>query len=74
MLDPLYESNSELNHNISLEEIKHIIMKTKNGKSTGINNIPYEVLNFSYVMPVIQSFFQLVFDISIVPSNNLPHS
>ena len=43
-------------------------MKTKNRKSTGIDNIPYEVLKFPSVMLVIQSLLQLIFDISIVPS------
>ena len=32
MLDPLYESNSELNQNISLQEIQRIIMNAKNSQ------------------------------------------
>ena len=31
MLDPLYESNTELDQNISGEEIEKIIMTTKTG-------------------------------------------
>ena len=68
MLDPLYESNGELNYNVSLEEIDRIIMNSKNGKSTGIDKIPYEVLKFPAVVPVIRALFQLIFDPCIVPS------
>ena len=57
MLDPLYESNSDLNQNISMQEIEKIIMNAKNEKSSGIDNIPYEVLKFPSVIPVlIRSF------------------
>ena len=39
MLDPLYESNHDLNHNITLIEIQRLVMNAKNGKSAGIDNI-----------------------------------
>ena len=68
MLDPLYESNRDLNQNISMQEIETIIRHTKNGKSSGIDNIPYEVLKFPSVFPVLRSLFQLIFDTSIIPS------
>ena len=68
MLDPLYESNHDLNQNISTQEIEKIIMNAKNGKSSGIDNIPYEVLKFPSVIPVLRSLFQLIFDTSIIPS------
>ena len=41
MLDPLYEGNSDLNQNIRMQEIETIIINAKNGKSSGIDNIPY---------------------------------
>ena len=68
MLDPLYESNSDLNQNISLQEIQKIIMNAKNGKSSGIDNIPYDVLKFPTVIPVLCLLFQLIFDTSIILS------
>ena len=68
MLDPLYETNSYLNQNISMQEIEKIIMNAKNGKSSGIDNIPYEVLMFPSVIPVLHSLFQLIIDTNIVPS------
>ena len=61
MLHPLYESNHDLNHNITLIEIQRLVMNAKNGKSAGIDNIPYEVLKFPSVILVIQSLFQLIF-------------
>ena len=42
-------------------------MSAKNGKSAGIDNIPYEVLKFPSVIQVIQSLFQLLFDTGIIP-------
>ena len=68
MLDPLYESNTDLNQNISLQEIQKVIMNAKNGKSSGVDNIPYDVLKFPTVIPVLCSLFQLIFDTSIIPS------
>ena len=43
-------------------------MNAKNVKSSGIDNIPYEVLKFPSVIPVLRSLFQLIFDTSIIPS------
>ena len=68
MLDPLYESNTELNQNIGMEEIEKMVMNTKNWKSTGIDSIPYEVLKFPTVTQVLCSLFQLIFDTSLIPS------
>ena len=68
MLDPSYDSNMELTHNIDIAEIERLVMKTKNGKSVGIDRIPYEVLKFSSVIQVLHSLFQFIFDTGITPS------
>ena len=68
MLDPLYDSNAELNRNISFEELEKVLLKAKNGKSVGIDQIPYEILKLDSVKPVLLSLFQLVFDTSLIPS------
>ena len=68
MLDPLYISNPEINHNITISEIERLVMNAKNGKSVGIDNIPYEVLKFPSVIQVLHSLFQLIFDTGITPS------
>ena len=49
MLDPLYDSNAELNRNISFEELEKVLLKAKNGKSVGIDQIPYEILKLDSV-------------------------
>ncbi|VDI30743.1 Hypothetical predicted protein [Mytilus galloprovincialis] len=66
--DPLYNDDEELNGDITLEEIETVIKSAKNGKSTGIDQIPYEVLKFPNVFQVIRSLFQVMFDTSCVPS------
>ncbi|VDH95861.1 Hypothetical predicted protein [Mytilus galloprovincialis] len=68
MLDPLFIENEELNSAITIDEIRRLVSRTKNGKSCGIDNIPYEVLKTENVIAVLYSMFQLVFDTSIVPS------
>ena len=68
ILDSLYESNAELSRNISFSEIEKVLLKAKNGKSVGIDQIPYEILKFDSLKPVLLSLFQLVFDTSLIPS------
>ncbi|CAC5399191.1 unnamed protein product [Mytilus coruscus] len=68
MFDPLYNDNEELNGSITIKEIETVTKSAKNGKSTGIDQIPYEVLIFPNVFQVIRSLFQLIFDTSCIPS------
>ncbi|CAC5405992.1 unnamed protein product [Mytilus coruscus] len=68
MLYPLYNENQELNTTVTIEEIKRLVYKTKNGKSCGIDSIPYEVLKYEPIVSVIHSLFQLIFETSTIPS------
>ena len=60
MLDPLREHNPDLNRPIEINEIKRVVIKSKNGKSTGIDDIPDEVLKFDCVTEVIHRLFVYV--------------
>ena len=75
MLDPLREHNPDLNRPIEINEVKRVVIKSKNGKSTGIDDIPYEVLKFDCVIEVIQRLFMLCFDYSLwlAASNSLSY-
>lgn len=68
MLDPLFIENSALNGDFTLDEIRHVIDKSKNGKAAGIDKIPYEALKNDMVITVLQNLFQLCFDTGKVPS------
>lgn len=68
MLDPLYQCNEELNSNITIEEVSVVIKATKNGKATGLDKIPYEVLKSPNILPILLSLFQWIFDTSLIPS------
>ena len=46
MQDPLYEDNSILNTSILRTEVEKAVYSAKNGKSTGFDKIPSEVLKF----------------------------
>ena len=46
-----------------------MVIKTKNGKSTGIDDIPYEVLKFFCVIEVMHRLFMLCFESNIIPSD-----
>ena len=60
MQDPLYEGAANINADISFDEVKKVVMKTKVNKSAGIDNIPYEVLKFDPVIRVYSSYSKSV--------------
>jgi hypothetical protein len=62
MLDPLYESNTYLNINISIEETTQVVMNAKSHSASGCDQNPYIVLKFPAVICVIYQRFQLIFD------------
>ena len=68
MLDPLYTENCDINSIITTDEIRNLVRKTKNGKSCGIDCIPYEVLKNEPVIKMLHSLFQFIFDTGIIPS------
>ena len=68
MLDPLFEQNPILNVPISYCEVKKVVNCAKNGKSSGFDKIPYEVLKFPIIIDVLHALFNLCFDTGILPS------
>ncbi len=68
MQDPLYNANTNLNKPISLEEIKKVVSKAKNGKAVGMDNIPNEILKCQPITGALHALFQLCFDSDRVPT------
>jgi hypothetical protein len=68
MLDPLYVPNDVLNSQITEEEVQKAVMKTKSGKSCGIDELPYEVLKSNAVIKILHKMFMFYFDTGITPS------
>ena len=68
MLDPLFEQNPILNVPISHCEVKKVVNCAKNGKSSGFDKIPYEVLKFPIIIDVLHALFNLCFDTGLLPS------
>lgn len=68
MLDPLYNCNESLNSTVDFDEVKSFVLKSKNGKSTGNDNIPYEILKYDCVIRALHKLFQLCFETHIIPS------
>ena len=68
MKDPLYFENANLNRNFTLDEVKRVIMKCKNGKSSGVDRIPYEILKNDKIIDVLTNLYQLCFDTNLVPA------
>lgn len=68
MNDPLYDGTVDINVDISFDEVKKVVTKSKANKSAGIDTIPYEVLKFNSVIQVLQQLFQVCFDTGKVPS------
>ena len=69
MLDPLREHNPDLNRPIEINEVKSVVIKSKNGKSSGFDDIPYEMLKFDCVIEVIHRLFMLCFESNIILSD-----
>ena len=65
---PEYEENPELNGPISFDEIQKIINKLKLNKSSGIDQIPNEVLKNHDVILLLYNLFTKCFEFSIVPT------
>ena len=68
MLDPMYEENMLLNHTINQNEVEHAVFRAKNGKASGIDKIPYEVIKKQVIVDTLHSLFNLCFDTGIIPS------
>ncbi len=66
--NPLYEENLELNDPISFDKIEKIINKLKINQSSGIDQIPNEVLNNHDVMLLLHNLFTKWFEFGIVPT------
>jgi hypothetical protein len=57
-----------LNENFTIEEVRNIIKKAKNGKAVGIEGIPNEVLKNNVSVEMLHSFFNKVFCSGLVPN------
>jgi hypothetical protein len=68
MLDPLYDSNYDLNCNIHQEEVRKTVMKAKNRKAAGVDYLPNEVYKNDIVIKVLTKLFQLCLNSGKVPS------
>ena len=68
MLDPLFDGNTNLNASITRSEVEKVVSCAKNGKCTGFDKIPYEVLKFPIIIDVLHAMFNLCFDTGILPS------
>ena len=63
-----YVANLELNHLLSFDEIEHVVNNLKMKKSTGIDEIPNEVLKHHDVMLLLYYFYVKCFETGILPS------
>ncbi len=65
MENHLYVENPELNGPISFDEFEKIINKLKINKSSGIDQIPNEVLKIHYVMLLLYNLFTKCFEFGV---------
>ena len=68
MDDPLFDSNVYLNANLTLDEVKKAVQKSKNRKATGCDDIPNEVLKDVTIIEALYHLYQLCLDAGKVPS------
>ncbi len=67
LLDPLYECNGTLNRNLSYAKVEKAVLKSKNKKAVGHDNIPNEVLKYHTVIEALYHLFQLCLDSGKLP-------
>lgn len=60
--------NEEINHNITIEEVRQAVNKLKDGKATGVDCVQNECLKQDTILNVLWKLLYLCFDKSIVPS------
>ena len=68
MLGSSWEENLFLNRHFTMIEVQEVISRSKNGKATGIDRIPNEVIKNNEVIKVLTHLFQLCLDSGKVPS------
>jgi hypothetical protein len=68
--DPLFidDRAAPLNKDVIEEEVRIVVMKSKNHKATGADRIPYEVLKSPGIISVLRHLFQLCLDYHMTPS------
>jgi exonuclease III len=67
MLDPLYQSEQTMNSDLTLDEVKNAVYKTKNKKAVGVDVLPNEVLKNNSIVVILHALFQLCFDTGKIP-------
>ena len=68
MLHDDYICNEQLNQIISVDEVRKVVSKLKNKKSTGIDLIPNEILKREEVEDLLCALFNSCFNSGLVPS------
>ena len=68
MTDAKHPPNLFLNYDITLEEVRAAVNKSKPGKSVGVEEIPNEALKAPSLLNVPLSLFGFCFNYSVVPS------
>jgi hypothetical protein len=69
-VDPLFVDDNAalLNKDITEEEVRIVVMNSKNNKATGADKIPYEILKSPGIISVLRHLFQLCLDYHMTPS------
>ena len=63
-----YNCNFYLNANLTIEEVRRVVEKSKSRKATGIDDISYEVLKSPKLLEILFHLFQSCFDNGIIPA------
>ena len=66
MRDPLYLSNTLLNSNITINEVRWAVRRAKLGKACGMDRIPNEVLKQPLVVELLHYVYMFCFDTGLV--------
>ena len=59
---------TDLNNDITVEEVKKAVQKTKNKKAVGLENLPNEVFKNDISIKYLASFFKEIFTANVIPT------
>lgn len=67
--EPLSESCDTLNQSVTLDEVRRAIEQSKNGKASGVDNVPNEILKNQKLLNPLHKLYQYCFENSVVPDD-----
>lgn len=61
-------NDDDINIDIAYNEVRNIVMSSKNGKAIGLDNLPYEIFKNVKSITILHKLFNIIFKSRVIPS------